>query len=111
MDVCELRLQHKKTTLFIEQNKPLWTQEESIAFECAKEVMNDMIGICSSLIATERQKLNPDSKRIETLAATRLDLLKERDTIRWYDKDIIVRTREKYGFKIRIYREGGKCPV
>jgi len=37
-------------------DKPLWTQEEAIAYECARETMNDMVAICSSLIAKEKKK-------------------------------------------------------
>ncbi len=93
------------------KQKPLWTQEESIAFECAREVMNDIAGICSSLIAEEKAKAIPDLKRIEVLYQKRFNLLKERDAIHFDNKEKITKVRAEYGAKIRAYREDGECPV
>ena len=104
-------LQRKHTPQQHKQTTPLWTQEESIAFECAKEAMNDIAGICSSLIAKEKAKPTPDLKRIEELYHKRLSLLEERDAIHFYDKDKIAKVRRDYGEKIKAYREGGECPV
>ena len=30
-----------------------WTQEQAVAFECARECITDMMGICSAKIAAE----------------------------------------------------------
>lgn len=91
--------------------KPLWTQEESIAFECAKEVMNDMISICSSLLAKEKQKRPANLTRIRDLDQKRLQLIEERDAIGWNDNQKIARIRVEYGAKIRTYRQDGAYPV
>lgn len=95
----------------LNQQKPLWTQEESIAFECAKEVMNDIIGICSCLLGVEQKKASPNLSRMAELEQKRYDLLKERDAICWNDTAKIAHIRREYGAKIRAYRSGGTCPV
>lgn len=104
-------LHRKNIVPLIPKNKPLWTRDEAIAFECAREAMNDMVGICSTKIAEEKCNPAPDLRRIEVLHHTRLNFMKERDGVRWYDRDVIAKIRKEYGAKIRAYREGGKCPV
>ncbi len=91
--------------------KPLWTQDEAIAYECARELINDMTSICSRLIADEEKKDVPDLKRIEALDLEISALFEERNAMNWRDKAAIADIRSKYGSKIRAYREGGKCPV
>lgn len=92
-------------------NKPLWTQDEAIAYECAREVINDMVSICSNLISQEEKKNTPDLKRIQELDLRVSALFKERNAMSWHDQEIVAKIRSKYGSKIRAYREGGKCPV
>ncbi len=60
-------LHRKDISVTLSPNQPLWTQDESIAYECAREVINDMIGICSSLINKEEKKAIPNLKRIQQL--------------------------------------------
>lgn len=91
--------------------KPLWTQEESIAYECMREVINDMVGICSHLIAKEKKEDSPDIKRIQQLNEKIAALFKERSGIDLHDSNTIAKVRREYGAKIRAYREGGKCPI
>ena len=33
-----------------------WTQEQAVAFECARECITDMMGICSTKIAEEEAR-------------------------------------------------------
>ena len=105
-------MQHLKNVTQIQNpNEPLWTQEESIAYECARETMNDMVAICSSLVAQEKKKADPDLQRIASLYGERLTFLKERDSINLHDQATIQKIFNNYGSKIKDYRQGGKCPV
>ena len=92
-------------------DKPLWTQEEAIAYECARETMNDMVAICSSRIAKEKKKANPNLQKIQSLYSQRLKFLKERDLISLHDQETIQKIFKNYGSKIKDYRQGGECPV
>jgi hypothetical protein len=108
----KITMLHRKTTAPPKNsNKPLWTQEESIAYECAREVINGMVGICSHLIAQEEKKDNPNLERIQQLDTKIAELFKERSTIDLHDKVTIAKIRMEYGSKIRAYRESGKCPA
>ena len=37
-----------------------WTQEQAVAFECARECITDMMGICSAKIAEEEGKTDEE---------------------------------------------------
>ena len=41
-----------------------WTQEQSINFECAREVITDLISIYTAKIYIEKKKPEPDLKLI-----------------------------------------------
>lgn len=95
-----------------QRNKiPLWTQDEAIAFECAKEAIGHMIAICSSLIYKEECKEHPDVKRILQLEEKQNLFEDERINLHWYEKEKIAKFRQEYGAKIKNYRAGGECPV
>lgn len=93
------------------EDKPLWTQEEAIAYECAREVINDMVGICSYLIAQEEKKVKQNLERIRQLDAKITELFKERSEIDLHDKTTVAKIRAEYGLKVRSYRDGCECPV
>lgn len=82
-----------------------WTQDEAIAFECASECITDMIGICSSTIAIEEEKVFPDQDQIEKFEARMFELARERRDLRLNDYDQIVKVRVAYAY-IRDYRLG-----
>src|SRR5438067_1214699 len=84
-------------------NTPLWTQDESIAFECAKEAIGHMIAICSSLIHEEKKKPTPRLKRIVELEQKRSFLADERRNLHLTDKHKIAKIRKEYGSKIKAY--------
>lgn len=59
-----------------------WTQNEAIAFECAREVITDLRAILIGQIAEEYSKLNPDLERLASLRAERSRLFRERAGLR-----------------------------
>lgn len=100
---------HSKQSHFLNQkNKSLWTQDEAIAFECAKEAITDMMAICSSQIDEETRKPYPNQHHLSELKTTLFNLGREQIMLRGDDQVNIAKIREKYGAKIRAYREGKK---
>jgi len=90
------------------RNQPLWTQDEAIAFECAKEAITDMMAIFSSQIDEETRKPQPDQQRLSELKAELFSLGREQITLRGNDQNTIAKIRREYGAKIRAYREWKK---
>lgn len=82
-----------------------WTQDEAIAFECARECITDVMGICSAEIAEEEAKTLPSQSRIEALEARLHVLSQERAELSLKDHEKIAMIRAKYGAYIRAYRE------
>lgn len=83
-----------------------WTQDEAIAFECARECINDMIGICSSELADEEAKPKLNQTKIAEIEAKMLALAMERHALTLTDQEHIAEIRAKYGTYIRAYRAG-----
>ncbi len=90
------------------RSHPLWTQDEAIAFECAKEVITDMMAICSTQIDEETRKPQPNQQRLTELKAELFNLGREQITLRGNDQNTIAKIRQEYGAKIRAYRERKK---
>ena len=86
-------------------NEPKWTQEQAIAFECARECITDMMGICSAAIAQEKARPAPDKLRLAQLRADRASLARERATLMVGDTDRVTMVRSVYGARVREYRE------
>jgi hypothetical protein len=96
----------------LKETFPLWTQDEAVAFECAREAIGHMIAICSSLMYDEKKKLLPDLKRIAELEMKRSFFSAERKKLHLDDKYNIARVRKEYGSKIKAYEcDNGECPV
>jgi hypothetical protein len=89
----------------------LWIREQSTAFECAKEIINDMVAICTSVIDREKSEAKPDLLRLADLYIVRLKLLRERHGVQWGDQQVIAKVCRVYGAKIQLYFRGGQCPV
>jgi hypothetical protein len=87
------------------EQKPLWTQEEAIAFECAREVICDMMAICTGRMADETRKPNPDTQRVEEMRARRAKLAQELTDLHFTAYEEIARIRAEYGAIIRAWRE------
>ena len=82
-----------------------WTQDDAIAFECACEVITDMMAIQSCQIAEEAKKTAPDADREASLRAERSRLYKERLALHVDDHGEVARIRTEYGAIIRAMRE------
>lgn len=83
--------------------KPKWTQDEAIAFECARECITHMIALCSEAIADEEAKGKPDNDRLSTLEARLSELAKERRELTITDQGRIAVIRTEYGAHIRAH--------
>lgn len=80
-----------------------WTQEEAIAFECARECITHMMAICSGALHD-----NPSDERRAELVAERNRLAVEQRTLRLKDHAEIARIRTEYGAIIRASISSGK---
>jgi len=83
--------------------QPLWTQDEAIAFEVAREAINHVMSICTSEIADEERKAEPDAAIIAALTARRSELHQERTALRLKDHAEIARIRKEYGAVVRAW--------
>lgn len=88
----------------------LWTQDEAIAFESARECLSDLMSICTSAI---RKAMNedPDSPKIERLQKARSRLASERQALRLSDRVRIDKARHTYGAMVRSFRDAGSLDV
>lgn len=82
-----------------------WTQDEAIAFECAREVITDMMAIQTGQIADEGNKAAPDADRLACLRAERSRLSQERAALHVDDLAAVARIRTEYGAIVRAWRE------
>lgn len=81
-----------------------WTQDQAIAFECAREVITDMMAICTGRIAEEAAKEAPDTDRLAALRADRSKLAQERGALHVADHADVARIRAEYGAIVRAWR-------
>lgn len=81
-----------------------WTQSEAIAFECAREVIGDLMAIQTGQIAEEAEQESLDAERIDSLRAERSRLFKERAGLHVHDHAEIARIRSEYGEKVHSWR-------
>jgi hypothetical protein len=86
-------------------NKPKWTQDDAIAFECARECITDLMGICSTAIADEERQLAPDVVHLAKLEKNLVELACERSTLTVANHDRIETIRRDYGAVVRAHRE------
>lgn len=101
-------LRHEKPMPHPKQTgRALWSQDEAIAFESARETIGHMIAICTALIAKEKDKENPDLKRVLTLENMQLSFGKERLALRLKDHQHIDYIEKEYGAKIQLYNKTG----
>jgi len=82
-----------------------WTQDQAIAFECAREVITDMMAIQTALIAIETEKVDPDLEYLINLRIMRSKLSIERSALHVNDDAMINYIRGQYGAIVRSWRE------
>ncbi|CAN5873762.1 hypothetical protein BH11PSE12_BH11PSE12_20590 [soil metagenome] len=88
-----------------------WTQDEAIAFECAREVITDMMAICTGQISDESSKATLDADRLSQLRVERTKLFQERAALHITDQLDIARIRTSYGAIVRAWREDHRSVV
>ena len=82
-----------------------WTQEQAVAFECARECITDMMGIYSTKIAEEEGKTDPDRAVLTELENELTRLARERSSLTITDDERIATVRRQYGEVIRRFRD------
>jgi hypothetical protein len=83
--------------------EPLWTQDEAIDFEVAREAINRVMSICTHQIANEERKADPDFVVIEALSDRLANLHRQRTELRLKDHAEITRIRKEYGAIVRAW--------
>lgn len=78
-----------------------WTQDEAIAYECARECINHMVGICSGELWDEEHRPAPDADRIVRIKAEMTRLAGERRALHLDQHTEIARIRAEYGALMR----------
>ena len=81
-----------------------WTQDEAIAFECAREAITDLMAIYTRRIADESESSVPDAGRVAEWEAARDKLADERAGLHVEHHAEIARIRSEYGQIIRAWR-------
>lgn len=74
-----------------------WTQEESIAYECARDAIGAEIALISAKIHGAFEQGGLDDTAMQTLRAERSRLAQERARLRVKDHEEIARIRAVYG--------------
>lgn len=82
-----------------------WTQDEAIAFECARDCITDMIGMRTELMYQEKAKPSPNEEYIATLEKESTALWHERAALSVSSHEDIARIRTVYGAQIRADNE------
>jgi hypothetical protein len=83
---------------------PLWTQEQAIAYECAREVITDLSAICTARIYDELAKQTPDHGLVASLEEKITRLFNERRELTVGNQDEIAKIRHAYGSEVRAWR-------
>ena len=84
----------------------LWTQEEAINFECARETITHLIAMVTADLAKEETKATPDASLVQQYDRRRLELALERENLSVSHHDDIERIFAVYGKMIREHQSG-----
>lgn len=91
--------------MHIEIEQPaLWTQEQAVSFEAARECITDMMAICTSHI--DDAEIAGDRAAVETYTKTLQTLAVERASLTVPNQALNDKVRAVYGAQIRAYRAG-----
>jgi len=82
----------------------MWNQEQAVAFECAREVITEMMGILTFQINEYSKQAEPNPAHLKLLRADRSRLAAERASLHVGQDEKIAQVREKYGSFIRQFR-------
>lgn len=81
-----------------------WTQEESIAFECARECIVELMAVCSAKINGLESQSQRDSNAIDLIRQRRSQLASELSSLRLQDAQQVSWVRREYGQQVRDHR-------
>jgi predicted transcriptional regulator len=85
-----------------------WTQDEAVAYECAREVITHLRAILTSEIADEESKPEPDAVRLKSLRTEWERLFHERANLHVDSHQELARVRREYGARVRAWMEKEK---
>ena len=71
-----------------------WTQDQAIAYECARECITDLRAILTGQIYEESSKPHPDAERLASLRAERSRLFRERAALGVKDDAVSIERKE-----------------
>ena len=78
-----------------------WSLEKSVAYECAREAINEVLAIRVAELAAEEAKIAPNLVRVLKLEREMRRLADERRQLMPEDAETIERIRTVYGTQIR----------
>jgi hypothetical protein len=81
-----------------------WTQDESVAFECARETITDLMSVFSRQINELQDAASTDKKTLSVLTEQLLKLAAERRNLHVSDHGEISRICHEYGSLVRQHR-------
>ncbi len=81
-----------------------WTQDEAIAFECAREAITDLMAIYTRRIADEAESATPNANLMAEWEAAIDRLADERTGLHGDQHAEIARIRSEYGQLVRAWR-------
>jgi len=82
-----------------------WTQDEAIAYECAREAITHLRAIINHEMEEESLKLSPDRQKLANLQDEHTRLFYERAALGVKDSEKIALIRKEYGSRIRKWNE------
>lgn len=82
-----------------------WTQEEAIAYECARECITALIGVYTSELYGERARSAPDQAVIDRINQKIDRLFAERMDLKLTDHAEVARVTAEYGALVRASNE------
>lgn len=83
---------------------PLWTQDEAINYEAARECINDLAGIYMSGVYEALALNPPDTAKATALEALVDKLIAERGALTLKDHRTVERVLSVYGATVRVLR-------
>lgn len=83
----------------------LWTQDQAVSFECARETITELMAVQTACIAAEEEKADPDARAIAAYERRFAELAKERGLLTVVDEDRNAVVRRVYGAEVQQARK------
>lgn len=90
---------------------PQWSQDQGIAYEVARDVVNDVTGIIRGFIYAEEEKANPDLDTITYLEAQISYYFDARDKLEVTDDAAVKKLREECRHFLASWREANSSDL